>query len=226
MLLHLPCANFFITLLSKIHKAQCRLGMHELQHKLREWKRLVVTRHSDRNYIQNLKDQIRVWKTESKAKQAQLVGVQQQCEQDWKLVSQNIENKDCARSNYGDEIIQALAQDLMAMKISPNDNVLQGEVLKLKGELEQVQQEKLELQKELESAGALQRDIPKLKEELVQARQDKLELQKQLELVEEKWFDLTDERVKAWEQVSELKDEVKDLHINIQEYARRELKSG
>ena len=28
------------------------------------------------------------------------------------------------------------------------------------------------------------------------------------------------------EQVSELKDEVKDLHINIQEYARRELKSG
>ena len=98
--------------------------------------------------------------------------------------------------------------------------------MKLKGELEQVQQEKLELQKELESAGALQRDIAKLKEELVQARQDKLELQKQLELVEEKWFDLTDERVKAWEQVSELKDEVKDLHINIQEYARRELKRG
>jgi vacuolar-type H+-ATPase subunit E/Vma4 len=49
-------------------------------------------------------------------------------------------------------------------------------------------------------------------------------LQEQVESVESKWFDAVDERVQAWEQVSELKDVVEDLETNIQEYSRRELK--
>jgi hypothetical protein len=182
-----------VLVLQSYYKASCHVQTWELQQRLRDYDALIDSRHMDRKLFQQQQQQIRMWTQESKAKQAQMIGIKQQCQEDWNQL------QECT---YTHAVAESVKEDLWALQ-EPFINQ----------HIEKLQEELTEVRK---TNQVLEHEAKELQNSLADMTQT-------AELEQKRHSATTEEYNQALVEIELLQRDLSDLQFNIQDYSRQEL---
>lgn len=132
----------------------------DMTQQVNNWKLLVDNKDSDKKFRKKQQQEILLWKQESKARQAQIVGIRSQCENDWKEVHEYQKGKYEAcltqlqqqngsineeNSQQGSSSMNSIVQDLMQLEKEKYNQ----EIIGFQDQLESLRQERDDLQRQL-----------------------------------------------------------------------------
>lgn len=201
LVLSLLLLSFSLVLvLQSYFRATCRLSTWELRQKLLILEPLVDSRHTDRKLFQHQEQQIRMWRQETSSKQAQMIGIQQQCKEDW----ERVQKCSCGAAETA-EVKDAIEEDLRALQepaIAQQLEELQVELAQLRLTNEELEHAAVEQEKSLaDMAQTLELEHQSrsaTSEVLAQALNDRDSLQRELSDLQLNIQDYSKDRLTQW----------------------------